>query len=123
MAQDISYPREVWTKAGAAEFLCASMPEEYGGAGGTFAHEAVIDRQAQLAFPARRCIEHIRTAPRKKAFTAKLATGDTGRRRGHQHEPGTGSDLQGVREPLRAPATAMCLTAQRLSSPTASTPT
>jgi alkylation response protein AidB-like acyl-CoA dehydrogenase len=25
--------REIWTKAGAAGFLCATMPEEYGGAG------------------------------------------------------------------------------------------
>src|SRR5271167_3229920 len=34
--------REFWRKAGAAGLLMASAPAEYGGAGGTFAHEAVI---------------------------------------------------------------------------------
>ena len=34
--------RESWDKAGAAGLLCASMPEEYGGSGGTFAHESAI---------------------------------------------------------------------------------
>jgi acyl-CoA dehydrogenase len=43
------YEREVWTKAGEAGLLCASMPEEYGGAGGTFAHDAVINREISLA--------------------------------------------------------------------------
>src|ERR1700678_51408 len=47
--EEHSYPREVWTKAGAAGLLCASMPEEYGGAGGTFAHKAAIDREYSLA--------------------------------------------------------------------------
>src|SRR5262249_1235756 len=41
--------RAMWQKAGAAGLLCAAMPEEYGGAGGTFAHEAIINREIALA--------------------------------------------------------------------------
>ena len=34
--------REIWNKAGAAGLLCAAMPEDFGGGGGNFLHEAVI---------------------------------------------------------------------------------
>ena len=34
--------REAWRKAGRVGLLLPDVPEEYGGAGGTFAHEAVV---------------------------------------------------------------------------------
>ena len=101
------YPREVWTKAGAAGLLCASMPEQYGGAGGTFAHDAVIDREYSLAgfdtFGAplhsgivAPYILHYGTEEQKRRWLPKLATGELVGAIA-MSEPGTGSDLQGVR--------------------------
>jgi len=101
------YPREVWTKAGAAGLLCPSMPEEYGGAGGTFAHEAVIDREYSRAgfdtFGAplhsgivAPYILHYGTEDQKRRWLPKLATGEFVGAIA-MSEPGTGSDLQGVR--------------------------
>jgi acyl-CoA dehydrogenase len=105
--EDHMYPREVWTKAGAAGLLCASMPEEYGGAGGSFAHEAVINREYSLAgfdtFGAplhsgivAPYILHFGSEEQKKRWLPKLATGELVGAIA-MSEPGTGSDLQGVR--------------------------
>jgi acyl-CoA dehydrogenase len=41
--------REFWNKAGEVGLLCASMPEAYGGGGGTFAHEAIIIEEQSRA--------------------------------------------------------------------------
>jgi len=101
------YEREVWNKAGQAGLLCASMPEEYGGSGGTFAHEAVINRELSLAgfdtFGAplhsgivAPYILHYGTAEQKQRWLPGLATGDLVGAIA-MTEPGTGSDLQGVR--------------------------
>src|SRR6476620_2237373 len=101
------YPREVWTQAGQAGLLCASMPEEYGGSGGSFAHEAVISRALSLAgfdtFGAplhsgivAPYILHYGTEEQKKRWLPKLASGEMVGAIA-MTEPGTGSDLQGVR--------------------------
>ena len=101
------YEREVWTTAGEAGLLCPSMPEEYGGGGGSFAHDAVINRELSFAgfdtFGAplhsgivAPYILHYGTEEQKKRWLPKLATGEMVGAIA-MTEPGTGSDLQGVR--------------------------
>ena len=101
------YSRDVWTKAGAAGLLCPAIPEEYGGAGGTFAHEVVINREISLAgfdsFGAplhsgivAPYILHSGTEEQKRRWLPKLVTGELVGAIA-MSEPGTGSDLQGVR--------------------------
>ena len=101
------YDREVWTKAGAAGLLCPTVPEDYGGAGGSFAHEAVIGRELGLAgfdsFGAplhsgivAPYILHYGTAEQKRRWLPRMVTGELIGAIA-MSEPGTGSDLQAVR--------------------------
>jgi acyl-CoA dehydrogenase len=99
--------RKVWNELGAAGLLLAGIPEEYGGAGGTFAHEAVINREFTLAgldslgaplhsgIVAPYILKY-GTEEQKKKWLPKLATGELVGAIA-MTEPGTGSDLQGVK--------------------------
>ena len=101
------YDREVWSKAGVAGLLCPAIPEEYGGAGGSFAHEAVINRELSLAgFDAFGAplhsgivapyILHYGTDEQRRRWLPGLARGELVGAIA-MSEPGAGSDLQGVR--------------------------
>jgi acyl-CoA dehydrogenase len=99
--------RESWEKAGAAGLLCASIPEEYGGSGGTYAHEAAIieaighvgvdgfgiSLHNAIVAP---YILHYGSEEQKKTWLPRLATGELIGAIA-MTEPGAGSDLQGIR--------------------------
>ena len=99
--------RKAWNKLGEAGLLCAAIPEEYGGAGGTFAHETVINREFALAgldsigAPLHSGIVapyilNYGTEEQKKKWLPKLATGELVGAIA-MSEPGAGSDLQAIR--------------------------
>ncbi|MDQ8730369.1 acyl-CoA dehydrogenase family protein [Bradyrhizobium sp. LHD-71] len=99
--------RSAWTKLGEAGLLCAGIPEEYGGAGGTFAHETIINREFALAgldsigAPLHSGIVapyilNYGTEEQKKKWLPRLATGELVGAIA-MSEPGAGSDLQSVR--------------------------
>ncbi|WP_378944574.1 acyl-CoA dehydrogenase family protein [Mesorhizobium sp. ANAO-SY3R2] len=99
--------RASWRKAGEAGLLCASMPEEYGGAGGTFAHESAIIEaighvgvdgfgitlHSAIVAP---YILHYGSEEQKLKWLPKLATGELIGAIA-MTEPGAGSDLQGIK--------------------------
>lgn len=103
--------REAWEKAGAAGLLCAAVPEEYGGAGGSYAHEAVIAEALghtgvdgfgialhnAIVAP---YILHCGSEEQKKKWLPKLASGELIGAIA-MTEPGAGSDLQGVKTSAR----------------------
>ncbi|EHR53556.1 acyl-CoA dehydrogenase [Saccharomonospora amisosensis] len=105
-AEQKSVDRELWTKAGEIGLLCLSIPEEYGGGGGSFAHEAVLlEEQAASgdscwgvglhnAIVAHYLLAY-GTEDQKQAWLPKLATGEWVGAIA-MTEPGTGSDLQNV---------------------------
>ena len=99
--------RSAWEKAGAAGLLCASMPEDYGGAGGTYAHEsAIIDAVAHVGVDGfgivlhnaivAPYILHYGSEEQKKKWLPRLASGELIGAIA-MTEPGAGSDLQGVK--------------------------
>jgi acyl-CoA dehydrogenase len=99
--------RELWGKAGDVGLLCLSIPEEYGGGGGTFAHETVlIEEQTYAGDDAWGNAVHsgivahyfnaYGTEEQKHRWLPKLASGELVGAIA-MTEPGTGSDLQNIK--------------------------
>jgi len=99
--------REVWLKAGANGFLCASMPEEYGGSGADKLYSVVLmEEQArannsslgwglhsEIVAP---YLLRYGSDPLKKKYLPKMAAGEMISAIA-MSEPGAGSDLQAVK--------------------------
>ena len=108
--QERQVDRAAWLKAGEAGLLCASIPEAYGGGGGTLAHEAVIHQEITRAglaggFGAGNSVSSAivahyilsyGTEDQKQRWLPKMARGEIIGAIA-MTEPDAGSDLQAVR--------------------------
>ena len=100
-------PRELWNKAGEAGLLCVAIPEEYGGMGGDRLFSTIlIEEQARVMASAPGFVVHsdivafyilhYGTEEQKQKYLPKFATGEMVLSIA-MTEPGTGSDLQGIK--------------------------
>lgn len=99
--------RKYWNMAGSMGLLNCAMPEEYGGGGGDYRHEMIIQEELikanvdgfglslhnAIVAP---YILHYGTEEQKQKWLPKMATGELVGAIA-MSEPGTGSDLQNVR--------------------------
>lgn len=96
----------VWRKAGELGLLCTDIPEDWGGAGGDFRHEAVLYEECARrglsgwansvhSIVAHYFLNH-GTEDQKRRYLPRLASGELVGAIA-MTEPGAGSDLQGVR--------------------------
>src|ERR1043166_9010552 len=99
--------RAVWEKAGAAGFLCITQGEAYGGAGLPYRYAAVVQEELSRAHASGVAfalhsdivapyIENFGTDALKKAWLPGMVSGKLIGAIA-MSEPGTGSDLQGVK--------------------------
>ncbi len=96
----------LWRKAGATGLLCTDIPQVWGGGGGDFRHEAVLyEEMARRTLTGMNASVHSivahyflnhATPAQKQHYLPRLARGEMIGAIA-MTEPGTGSDLQGIR--------------------------
>ena len=98
--------RDAWLKAGAGGMLCASVPEEFGGPGGDYLHNAVVIEEmaragvsgpgfwihSEMVVP---YVESFGTLEQKQRWLPSLVSGEAIGAVA-MSEPGAGSDLRGI---------------------------
>jgi acyl-CoA dehydrogenase len=101
--------RSYWAAAGQAGILCPNIPEAYGGAGGSFKHNAIVVEEigyggyagpmTNFSVHSDVCAGYILNAgteEQKQHWLPRMVSGETVCAVA-MTEPGTGSDLQGIR--------------------------
>jgi acyl-CoA dehydrogenase len=101
--------RSFWSAAGRAGMLCPQIPETYGGAGGNFKHNAIVVEEIGYAGYAGPMVNfsvhsdvcagyilNAGTEAQKRHWLPRMVSGETVCAIA-MTEPGTGSDLQGIR--------------------------
>ncbi|MGH7293532.1 MAG: acyl-CoA dehydrogenase family protein [Polyangiaceae bacterium] len=100
---------DAWTRSGAIGMLLPDVPQEYGGGGGTFAHEAIVLEEltragVHLGTAIQSIVAHYVLAhgreEQRRAWLPRLARGGVVAAIA-MTEPAAGSDLQGIKATAR----------------------
>jgi len=105
--EDGIVPKAIWPKAGELGLLCPTVPEQYGGLGLDFGYNAIVNEEAAyfggspLGFSLQsdivvNYIVQYGSEEQKQKWLPRLVSGETITAIA-MTEPGTGSDLQGMR--------------------------
>jgi acyl-CoA dehydrogenase len=106
-AEDGIVPKSLWPKAGELGMLCPTVPEEYGGLGLDFGYNAIVDEEGAyhggvatgFSLQSDIVVNYLvsyGSEEQKKHWLPRLVSGETITAIA-MTEPGTGSDLQGMR--------------------------